>query len=1730
MFKLYIIYNNFLKLIIIIFGMNMMIERNVHYFKNDEKNEILVRYEKKFEEEQVKINNDTNNYITLTEYIERKSYEIIEYSGIFDKNFYLQKYPDVKRQNIDPIKHYLEKGFKEGCNPNSYFNTLEYIKNIGKTVDINPFVHYILYSSNNQSIQDFILNKYKKETLSNETINNIMNAIENQVTIIIPIYNAFEDTEKCIESVLKYTTLDFELILIDDNSSDERISDLLNKYSKFPNIKTIKNKINQGFTRNINLGIQQTTNDVIILNSDTIVTPKWIQKILISAYSDERIGTVTPISNASDISVPEMNKNNEIPSFLNIDEMASLVEKTSVNGNMIAPTGNGFCMFIKRSTINDIGLFDEKNFGKGYGEETDFTMRANINGWKNVRNDSIFIYHKRSASFSLNKADILKKEHSQIIKKRYPTLFKEWGQFINSTELNNSISNIAYNLKNFNANLIKKNLLYLTNLKNDLPDIDNVKNISKEYNIFVLTIEKNRLKLWYVLEEKHIFIKDIPFNTYSNLNHVYLNLFSIFKIDLVFLKYNDAYKFLDNSPKIFPIHFASKMGIEILYGKNSNDLLKPPVPNKENRSIIFDNIIAKNEKGVIYTAIFGDYDELQTPEYINTNLDYICFTDNPNLKSDVWEIRLIDNLKLDNTRKARLIKILPHKYLNEYDYSIWVDGAIKITNDIFKYINKYSTGKPLLGIIHPYRNCIYDEANACINSQKDDKKTIKKQITKYKQEDYPKNNGLIESGVLFRKHNDSQLIHVMEDWFYEVLNYSKRDQLSLNYILWKNNFSIDYAPIFMWRSQYFEHSFHGAFDSEKIDLTNVRVIILDNKEYSSPKKSIDSVQTIGNIPISLITFDKNYENKSIHIITLEKKDNIITKLNDIIKNCEEDFIYILYSGDLIKKNAIKCLNSIKQKENNISNIGAIIFDYETYYTINSKENFKPGFSPELYLEYDYIKNSVLLNKKRLCEINCFDKDLKNNFIRDAIIKLYDSNYKIIKEDIIGFKLDALKKDVADEDKLFIEKILNRKSINVTYESKKLKYGTNNKKASIIIPFKDQIEVTETCVTSILNKTSYSNYEILLIDNNSSEDKTYSFIEKIKNNEKIKVISYNHPFNYSKINNFASTKANGDILIFLNNDTEILSPEWLDYLIGDSIQPNIGGVGAKLYYPDLTIQHAGVIIGLNGLAGHLFSGEKEENIPNLYKKYRRNCSAVTGACLAIERNKFNKIGGFDELFEVTGSDVEICLRLMKYGYRNVFNPHVKLIHHEKKTRSKIKVKDIDIKLSLKSYGPYLKKGDPFFNKNLSLNSNKLLIKEKNETPQYEIFIKNYNEEKSNQLNRLNSLINKSSINKLKFDGEVLAYNVSKDELEDNNILMHEFFKNPKLKLNKVTWFIPFFDHIYRGGIYTIFRIANYLSINENTINSFVLKGGRRREISEIESEIKQAFPNLKFKIIDLYKFGKEKDLPYSDAAFCTLWTTAYSLVKYNNCKAKFYLNQDYEPLFNVAGSVYGLIEETYRFNFIGIANTKGVKDKYKQYNKNVEYFTPSIDKKVYFPNLSKKDMNKKRIVFYGRPNNPRNGFVLGVESLKIVKEYFGDQVEIYTAGSEFDVKEYGLEGVITNLGLLDSIEKVAELYRKCDVGLVFMFTPHPSYQPLEYMACGCATVTNINENNMWLLKDKYNSILTEPTISCVAENIIELLTNEDLRYEIIKNGLKTVENLNWETELEKITEFIKNPIK
>jgi glycosyltransferase involved in cell wall biosynthesis len=354
------------------------------------------------------------------------------------------------------------------------------------------------------------------------------------------------------------------------------------------------------------------------------------------------------------------------------------------------------------------------------------------------------------------------------------------------------------------------------------------------------------------------------------------------------------------------------------------------------------------------------------------------------------------------------------------------------------------------------------------------------------------------------------------------------------------------------------------------------------------------------------------------------------------------------------------------------------------------------------------------------------------------------------------------------------------------------------------------------------------------------------------------------------------------------------------------------------------------------------------------------------------------------------------------------------------------------------------------------------------------------------------------------------------------------KQPKpRKIKSATWFVPYFDHLSYGGIYTIFRFINYFA--EQGVNSqIVIYDNPEVDSVSMKSEIAREFPglnNAKLIIFDPQK-DKIKKLPSTDIAVCTFWASAYFLLRFNQTKRKYYFIQDYEPLFYEAGSIYALAESTYRFGFEGIVNTPGLLRAVNQrHGLQGISFTPAVDPTNYFP-PERKSNKRIRIFFYARPNNSRNSFNLGILIIKILLHKYKNKIEIVTAGSNWKEGKFDLKGMITNYGLLKNSKEVGDLYRTCDIGFVYMLTKHPSYQPFEFMATGVATVTNNNEDNLWFLKDGANCLLSEPSPAAMAEKIGWLIENKELREKIQKGGYRTV-STNWQPQLDAIWNDICN---
>ncbi len=216
------------------------------------------------------------------------------------------------------------------------------------------------------------------------------------------------------------------------------------------------------------------------------------------------------------------------------------------------------------------------------------------------------------------------------------------------------------------------------------------------------------------------------------------------------------------------------------------------------------------DKIVIYTAIQGDYDDLKDPLFIDPNITYVCFTDNKNVKSDIWNIKYIDE-SVDSALSIRKYKVLPHLYFKEFETSVWVDGNLLIQKDIRKFIKKYGRGSDFLCFPHDQRRCIYDEGAEVIRLRRAPKSAVIQQMAYYLQNYYPENNGLLWCGFMVRNHNNSKLIKVMEEWWEQINRFSKRDQISLPYILYQNQYLYDLCDLNLHENEWISISRHKKF-------------------------------------------------------------------------------------------------------------------------------------------------------------------------------------------------------------------------------------------------------------------------------------------------------------------------------------------------------------------------------------------------------------------------------------------------------------------------------------------------------------------------------------------------------------------------------------------------------------------------------------------------------------------------------------------------------------------------------------------------------------------------------------------------------------------------------------------------------------------------------------------------------------------------------------------------------
>ena len=469
------------------------------------------------------------------------------------------------------------------------------------------------------------------------------------------------------------------------------------------------------------------------------------------------------------------------------------------------------------------------------------------------------------------------------------------------------------------------------------------------------------------------------------------------------------------------------------------------------------------------------------------------------------------------------------------------------------------------------------------------------------------------------------------------------------------------------------------------------------------------------------------EDRRIRVKNLKENKGISENTNAALAMARGEFVGLLDHDDLLAPDALYEMAARLEKDGGID----VFYTDEDKVTTDLSEHFQPHLKPDFNLDLlrsnNYICHFFVVRREIAERIGGFRPEFNGAQDYDFIFRCTEEAEKIVHIPRILYHWRVHSASTADNPaskmyayeagKRAIEGNLERSgvrgvvSLRQDYGFYDVHYPVEGEPlVSILIPNKDQKETLMHCIHSVLETSTWKNLEILIIENNSEQEETFACYRELEKDPRIRILTYpGKTFNYSAINNFGVQQAKGEYLLFLNNDIEVITPDWIEQMLGNCQRPEVGIVGAKLYYPDNTIQHAGIIIGIGGIAGHAFLGLARAKSGYLHKaSLQMDYSAVTAACMMMKAEAFRKAGGFEEKLTVAFNDVDLCLRTVEQGWLVVYDPHVEMYHYESKSRGaedseeKLRRFQQEIEFMRTRWIRLLKDGDPNYNPNLTLS--------------------------------------------------------------------------------------------------------------------------------------------------------------------------------------------------------------------------------------------------------------------------------------------------------------------------------------------------------------------------------------------------------------------------------------------
>ena len=462
---------------------------------------------------------------------------------------------------------------------------------------------------------------------------------------------------------------------------------------------------------------------------------------------------------------------------------------------------------------------------------------------------------------------------------------------------------------------------------------------------------------------------------------------------------------------------------------------------------------------------------------------------------------------------------------------------------------------------------------------------------------------------------------------------------------------------------------------------------------------------------------------------IEKNLGISGNTNVCFSMATGNFIGLFDHDDVMHPSLLfECVKTVCEKDADY-----VYTDEATFTSPNLDDlivlHFKPDYSPDNLRANNYICHFSMFDADLLKKTGLFRPEYDGSQDHDMILRLTEeakhvchipkilyywrSHPNSVAADIGAktYAIDAAKRAVHDHMRDYYGIEVEVESTRAFPTIFQIKYPINGEPLiSIVIPNKDHVEDLRRCITSIEKKSTWKNYEIVVVENNSVEQSIRDYYKELESDPKVKIVTYEGGFNYSRINNVGVKETKGEYLLFLNNDTEVISPDWMEQLLMYAQRKDVGAVGAKLYYADNTIQHAGVVIGLGAhrSAGHTHYKMPREHLGYMGRLcYAQDVTAVTGACLMVKKSIYEEVDGLDESFTISLNDVDLCLKKKKKGYLNIFTPFAELYHYESKTRGmeegeKLRRYERECAHFRDKWKEQLDAGDPYYNPNFSLD--------------------------------------------------------------------------------------------------------------------------------------------------------------------------------------------------------------------------------------------------------------------------------------------------------------------------------------------------------------------------------------------------------------------------------------------